>query len=298
MKSAITNAAERVTALWYSTPWPVKVVSAMTAEAHFNFRRTPFEKDVPTGALYIAPKTHELLSRLEYAAQMRKFAVIIGGVGVGKTTAIRKFTNSLDAARFRCIYIADSALKPRVFYWEILTQLANGEKPSFYRSECKRRMQLCMQQLQDGPQIIPVVIIDEAHTLSHEMLEETRFLLNIDMDSRNPMALIIVAQNELRSKLSKDIYEPIAQRIDFRFILEPFDRSQTLEYIASHMRYAGGDGGVFTDTAVDAVYAYSNGYARKINKACSLALLYATQRGKRAIDGADIDFIVDQELSW
>jgi type II secretory pathway predicted ATPase ExeA len=268
-------------------------VGAVTAEAHFNLRRPPFEKDVPTGALYIAPRTQELLSRLEYAAHARKFAVVVGSVGVGKTTAIRRFAGSLDSARFRCIYIADSALKPRVFYWEILAQLAEGEKPSFYRSECKRKVHACMQRLLDGPQIVPVVIIDEAHTLSHEMLEETRFLLNTNMDSKNSMALVIVAQDELRAKLSKGVYEPIAQRIDFRFKLEPFDRSQALEYIASHMRYAGGDAGAFTDTAVDAVYAYSGGIARKINKACSLALIYAAQRGKHAVDGADIDFIVD-----
>jgi len=270
----------------------------MTSEAHFNLRRPPFERDISTSALYIAPRTQELLSRLEYATMRRKFVVVTGDVGVGKTTAIRKFADSLDNTRSRFIYIADSALKPRVFYWEVLTQMGADEKPSFYRSESKRKMLVHMRRLVENSQVIPVIIVDEAHLLSDEMLEETRFLLNNDMDSNNPMSLIVVGQSELRAKLSKDVYEPITQRIDFHFKLEPFDRAQTCEYIAYHMRYAGGDAGVFTDTAIDSVYGYSHGLARKINKVCSLALIYAAQRGKHAIEGADIEFIIEQELAW
>jgi type II secretory pathway predicted ATPase ExeA len=271
---------------------------SITAESHFNLRRSPFERDIPASALYLSPKTLELISRLEYAAQRRKFVVVTGDVGVGKTSAIRKFTDGLDPVHFHCVYIADSALKPRVFYWEVLSQITEDEKPSFYRNEGKRKLLSHMRRMMDKSRVTPVLIIDEAHLLSHDMLEETRFLLNNEMDSNNPMALVVVGQSELRAKLSKGTYEPITQRVDFRFKLEPLDRPQTYEYILSHMRYVGGDTGVFTDSAVDAVFGYSNGLPRKINKACSLALLYAAQHGKRAVDGADIVFIIEQELTW
>jgi type II secretory pathway predicted ATPase ExeA len=273
-------------------------VGTTTAESYFSLRKSPFERDIPAGALYMTTKAMELLSRLEYAAQRRKFVVVTGQVGVGKTTVIRKFVDMLDPARFRCVYIADSALKPRVFYWEVIEQIATNEKPSFYRTESKRKMLGHMRRMLDDAKITPVIIIDEAHLLSYEMLEETRFLLNNEMDSNNPMSLIICGQSDLRVMLSKETYEPITQRVDFRFKLDPLDRAQTYEYIVSHMRYAGGDAGLFSDTAVDAVYGYSGGLPRKINKACALALLFAAQHGKRAIDGADIVFIVEQELTW
>jgi len=109
-------------------------------EQFFNFKHAPFERDIPTEHLYTTPRFDELLSRLDYAARNRKFIVITGGVGIGKTTAVRKFVASLDKNSYRCIYIADSALTPRVFYWEILTQLSADDKPSFYRSEGKRKM--------------------------------------------------------------------------------------------------------------------------------------------------------------
>jgi len=267
-------------------------------EQFFNFSQLPFERNIPVEHLYSTPKFDELLSRLDYAARNRKFSLVTGAVGVGKTTAVRKFAASLDQNSFRCIYVADSALTPRVFYWEILTQLASEDKPSFYRSEGKRKMMDRFSRLADSAHIIPVIIIDEAHLLSGSMLEETRFLLNNDMDSQNPMSLLIVGQNELRAKLAKEAFEPITQRIDFRFALVPFDRAQTQDYICAHMRYAGETREVFSPSAVDAVFSFSGGVARKINKICSLSLLYASQKAMRTVDGGTVDFVAEQELSW
>jgi type II secretory pathway predicted ATPase ExeA len=267
-------------------------------EQFFCFKQMPFERNIPVEHLYTTPKFDELLARLEYAARTRKFCVVTGGVGVGKTTSIRKFVASLDRNSFRCIYIADSALTPRVFYWEVLTQLSTDSKPSFYRSEGKRKMMECFSRLAESARAIPVIIIDEAHKLSTGMLEETRFLLNNDLDSQNPMSLVVVGQNELRTKLSAEIYEPITQRIDFRFALEPFDRAQTQDYIHAHMRYAGESREIFSPSAVDAVYNFSGGVARKINKACSLSLLYAAQKSMHSIDGGIVEYVAEQELSW
>jgi type II secretory pathway predicted ATPase ExeA len=267
-------------------------------EQFYNFKHMPFERDIPTEHLYTTPKLDELLSRLDYAARNRKFSVLTGSVGVGKTTAIRKFVASLDKKSFQFIYIADSALTPRVFYWEVLTQLSSDNKPSFYRSECKRKIIANFLHLAEGAQIIPVIIIDEAHLLSASMLEETRFLLNNDMDSHNPMSMVFVGQNELRAKLSKEIFEPITQRIDFRFALVPFDRAQTQDYIYANLRYAGETREIFTPSAVDAVFNYSDGIARKINKACTMSLLYAAQKAIHSIDGGVVEYVVEQELSW
>jgi len=267
-------------------------------EQFYNFKHTPFERDIPTEQLYSTPKFDELISRLEYAARNRKFSIVTGNVGVGKTTAIRKFTSSLDKNSFCCIYIADSALTPRVFYWEVISQLSDDCKPSFYRSEGKRKMLERFSNLMENSHIVPIIIIDEAHLLSQSMLEETRFLLNNCMDSQNVMSLVIVGQSELRMKLSLEKYEPITQRVDFRFTLVPFDRAQTQDYIHSHMKYAGETREIFTSSAVDAVYAFSSGVARKINKVCSLSLIYAAQKSMRTIDGGIINYVIEEELTW
>jgi len=270
----------------------------MTVAQFYNFINMPFERDIPVEHLYTTPTSEEMLARLEYAALNRKFCVVTGAVGVGKSTIVRKFAALLDRNAFRIFYITDSALTPRVFYWEVLSQMSSEVKPSFYRSEGKRKMMEAFARLSETARAIPVIIIDEAHKLSGDMLEETRFLLNNDMDSKNLMALILVGQSELRVKLSKEIFEPITQRVDFRFALTPFDRAQTQDYIHAHLRYAGQSRELFTSSAVDAVFQFSSGVARKINKVCSTSLLYAAQKAIHTIDGGMINYVVEQELSW
>lgn len=63
---------------------------AMTVESHFNLRRSPFERDIPAGALYMSPKTMELLSMLEYAVRRRKFVVFQGKSGTAGASLLGK----------------------------------------------------------------------------------------------------------------------------------------------------------------------------------------------------------------
>jgi type II secretory pathway predicted ATPase ExeA len=131
------------------------------------------------------------------------------------------------------------------------------------------------------------------------MLTETRFLLNFDMDSRTPMALILAGQSEIRDNLKKQAYEAIAQRIDLRCHIPPLDRSQTAEYISSHIAYAAGSqSDIFTDSAIAAIYDYSGGLPRKINRIASICLMHAAQVGKRLVDDHMVALLIDGELSW
>jgi type II secretory pathway predicted ATPase ExeA len=123
--------------------------------------------------------------------------------------------------------------------------------------------------------------VDEAHLLEKETLEEIRFVLNFKMDSMTPMSLILVGQNELWDKLKLQRYEAIRQRIDILCDLPPYDRVQTAGYVSSHLVYAAGNVDIFTDSALDSVYRYSTGVARKINKICTHCLMNAFQKGKK-----------------
>jgi len=216
---------------------------------------------------------------------------VAGDSGSGKTTAIRHFAAGLDSNRTVAFYVSESSLTPRNFYFDILNQL--GIKPRFYRGDAKRQLVKEFQKFSDDKKI-PVIIIDEAHLCDMEMLTEIRFLLNFDMDSKSPMSLILSGQSEIRDTLKKQVYEAISQRIDLRCHILPLDRSQTADYISAHLTYAAGSHtDIFSDSAVTAIFDFSGGLPRKINRVAGLCLMHAAQTNRRIIDDHMVALIID-----
>ncbi|WP_201319389.1 ExeA family protein [Paenibacillus sp. EPM92] len=264
-------------------------------ETFYALSRTPFSRDMPTEELYQSVMLEEMLGRLEYAAERQLFAVITGDCGTGKTTTIRRFTAALDAAKYKILYLSDSKLTPRHFYKGMLEQL--GCESKFYRGDAKRQLHREIELMRGIHRLQPVVVVDEAHLLDREMLEEVRFLLNFKMDAQSPMALILVGQSELWDRLRLQAYAAIRQRIDLQCKLPHFDRAQAGEYIKRHLTYAGSDHDIFSDGAVDEIYRFSSGSARLINKVCTHCLIYGAQNKRRIIDDHMVKHVIQGELS-
>ena len=147
----------------------------------------------------------------------------------------------------------------------------------------------------DKPRL--VFFFDEAHLQEKETLEEFRFLLNYRFDSMSPMAVVLVGQTELwDTKLKLQRYAAIRQRIDMCCTLPHLDRSESEQYIASHMAYSGCRQDVFTSKALDEIHKASAGIPRMINRICEKALMYAFQNQKRLIDDYMIKFVVEHEM--
>jgi len=263
-------------------------------ESFYGLSKTPFSRDIPTDQLYQSLMLDETLGRLEYAARRQLFAVVTGDCGTGKTTTIRLFKASLNPAMFMVMYLADSKLTPRHFYKGLLEQL--GCESKFYRGDAKRQLHREVELMRGIQQLQPVVIVDEAHLLDKEMLEEVRFLLNFKMDAQSPMALILVGQSELWDKFQLQAYAAIRQRIDLQCKLPHLDRSQVGEYINRHLAYAGAEHDIFSDNAIDEIFRYSSGAARLINKVCTHCMLYGAQNGRRIIDDHMVKLVIQGEL--
>jgi type II secretory pathway predicted ATPase ExeA len=260
----------------------------------FGMVNTPFLNSVPVESLYISERHKEILGRLGFAAQENRFAVITGGVGNGKSTLVRKFVNSLNHEQYTTLYLSDSQLTPRWFYKGFLDQL--GIEAKFYRGDAKRQLHKQLQIIREVHHKKVVAIVDEAHLLERETLEEIRFVLNFKMDSMNPMSLILVGQTELWDKLHLQAYAAIKQRIDIKSELPAMDRAETGAYIASHLAYAGGQTEIFTDSAIDELFRFSVGAPRAINKAATHCLINADQSAKKLIDDAMVKRVIEAEL--
>ena len=186
-------------------------------EQYFNMSRTPFVRDVPPEELYESRAMKDALGRLAYAADKQLFAVVTSDAGCGKSTLIRKFKASLSKDDYRLLYLSDSKLTPRWFYKGLLDEL--GLESRFYRGDAKRQLQKEIEILRGVHGLKVVCVLDEAHLLEKETIEEFRFLLNYRFDSMSPMALILVGQNELwDDKLRLKRYAAVRQRIDINCV--------------------------------------------------------------------------------
>jgi type II secretory pathway predicted ATPase ExeA len=185
-------------------------------------------------------------------------------------------------------------LTPRWFYKGLLDEL--GIEAKFYRGDAKHQLHKQLMVIREVHHKNVIVIVDEAHLLEKETLEEIRFVLNFQMDSMTPMSLMLSGQHELWEKLKLQRYDAIRQRIDITCELSPFDRSQTDKYITTHLQYAGATGDIFTDEALSSIYKYSGGTARIVNKICSHCLMNAFQKGKKLIDDHMVKNVVDCEI--
>jgi general secretion pathway protein A len=264
-------------------------------EKFFEMEHTPFTRNIPTDRLYMSPAIEDAIGRLKYSADNEQFAVVMAEPGCGKSTLVRMFAARLPKDQYLPLYLSDSKLTPRWLYAGLLDQM--GVEAKFYRGDSKRILQREIENIRSTQNKKVVCILDEAHLLGRETLEEFRFLLNRNFDSTSPMALILVGQKELwEQKLRLQTYTAIRQRIDMHVILERLDRADTSKYMQAHLAYSGCRTELFTSDAEDEIYKISTGIPRMINGICTKALMYAYQQQKRLIDGSMIRYVADHEM--
>ena len=182
--------------------------------AHWGLSRTPFTKELATSMLFASAAHQEAVARVDWIISERSLGVVCGEVGAGKTVAARAATSNLDSSRYSIIYLPNPAVGARGIYTQIVTAL--GQTPRFYRATLIPQATdlLAAETAERGKTV--VLILDEAHLLSAEQLEELRMLTNSEMDSRATFACLLLGQPALRRKLRQGTFAALDQRIALR----------------------------------------------------------------------------------
>ncbi|HEX4232055.1 MAG TPA: AAA family ATPase [Bryobacteraceae bacterium] len=267
--------------------------------AYFGFRANPFNLSPDPEFLFRSPQHEEALANLIYGVRSRKgFISLTGEVGTGKTTMLECLRDYLDAHRIEFGFIFNSRLTPDQFFEMIAYD---------FDLQCDRKSKtdvlfalntILIEQAERGRTC--ALIVDEAHNLDWEVLEEVRLLGNLENRSGKLLQIVLSGQPELDRKLDAPNLRQLKQRVVLRCTLNPLTESECSEYIESRMARAGlTNQTLFSRELMNEIFLRARGIPRLINAICDNLLVTMFAMEQRAATLPMLDEVCrDMRLEW
>jgi type II secretory pathway predicted ATPase ExeA len=267
-------------------------------KAFFGLKQNPFNLSPDPSFFYRSVQHEEALANLIFGVQSRKgFIAITGEVGTGKTTMLECLRDFLDAHKIPFAFVFNSQLTPAQFFEMIAYDF---DLKCDHKSKVAVLNALNERLIERAPLGTTVLIVDEAHNLDWEVLEEIRLLGNLENRRGKLIQIIISGQPELDRKLDAPQFRQLKQRIALRCTLKPFERMETERYIGSRLAHAGmKEQTVFPPALLDEIHVRTQGIPRLINLVCENLLLTAFAMESKVATSEMLDEVSqDLRLEW
>ena len=255
----------------------------------YGLSELPFELTANPKYLYLSDAQREALSILQYGLSSAKaLTLLIGEAGTGKTTLIQAALESERCRDVRCIYLNNPTLRADDFVRLLAHKFDLSPEVGESKALLLNSLETLLRERQASG-LTTALVVDEAQSLSFEMLEEIRFLANIETPSVKLLPVILAGQPELAARLEESNLRQLKQRVTLRALLQPFDLEDTAAYIASRITTAGGaPGQMFSLEAVTLIHELSGGIPRTISVICDNVLVTGMALGRRRVDRATV----------
>ena len=251
----------------------------------YGLRALPFELTPDPKYLFLTPRHREALSNLEYGLSSAKpITVLIGEAGTGKTTLLRAALASDRCRSVRAVHLNNPALTRAEFVELLARSFGLSSKAMESKATLLSELEQVLVERRARGEIVGLVI-DEAQSLSADLLEEVRLLANIETPTEKLLPLVLAGQPELRERLNQPELRQLKQRVTLRCEIGAFTLEETASYIATRVKMAGGEPlQLFTREAVLLIHERSRGIPRVISVICDNALLTGFGLGRRSVD--------------
>ncbi|MFZ2405220.1 MAG: AAA family ATPase [Methylobacter sp.] len=210
------------------------------------------------------------------------FIKITGDVGTGKTMLCRKLLNELPKP-FETAYIPNPHLPPIGLLMALADEMGIEYSRHIRQNGLMKLINdFLINSAVNGKK--PVLIIDEAQSMSIETLEALRLITNLETEKQKLLQIVLFGQPELDEQLNNKAIRQLRQRITFSYMLKPLTPNNVANYIKHRLRVAGmGNITLFSGLAIKAMHHYSRGIPRLINILANKAMLSAYGKGLSSI---------------
>ena len=222
----------------------------------------------------MTPGLKEALSNLRYGlAASRGLTVLLGDAGTGKTTLIKTAIEGLGFGQSRYVLLSNPTLGRDEFYEFLANEFGFSDAASLSKTKFLSELHDdVLARFASGG--LTGLIVDEAQSMPHELLEEIRLLGNIETRSTKLLNIVLSGQPELADRLNEPRLRQLKQRVALRCELKAFTLNETLSYVAGRLRIAGGrPEQIFSVEAVKQIHQASSGIPRSVNVLCDNALI-------------------------
>lgn len=254
----------------------------------FGLTKDPFGMTPDPAFLFLSMAHREALAGLKYAVLNRKgFVVLTGEAGTGKTTLLKWTLQSIPDSQIRCSAIFNSTLMPSEFLELALINFGMRNIPASKAA----RLTLLNDFLIDAHQRrqVTMLVVDEAHKLPLDVLEEIRLLSNFEASETQLLQIILAGQTELTEVLNRADMRQLKQRITVRLVIDPLSAVGVQQYIAHRWEKAGGtQAHPFAQEALFKIVEFSRGIPRLVNALCDNALLLAHAGDSRIVKATHV----------
>lgn len=258
----------------------------------YNLDKKPFEKNPDPSFLWLGEKHQEAFSTLLYGIHENKgFLLLTGAAGTGKTILVKTLVESLDKD-VEWAVVADPIME-RVEFYNAIARGFKIDKPFTSKVQFLIQFSHFLHKANEENKKV-LLLIDDCHLLSQEMLEDLRLLSNIEKADVKLINIFFVGQPGFGDMLLQPKNRAVQQRLTLKSKLDSFDVDETDNYIRHRLKVAGTEEKLFSAKAVQAIHQFSLGIAGRINAICAHALVRGSAKAVQTIDNKIIEACVQE----